>query len=448
VVQTRAALQQTEMAGYAVTGTAMAQKVLAVVTPRVFQTMPSPDGARLAQVILYDCTRIFPAAEELTYGYEVLKIDSVTVETQLVACGGMGAAGLQGRFWSPDSRYFYYTNAREGWPGGGYPWERPIARYDVAAGASEWLEVPVESPEGDRMAGAQSTDLVIWEIDGGAETRFRGPGEEGAWINWVAWSPDGRALAFTTQTNCTDTYPCPSYLTRVDLQAGTQALLLDVNDPPMLDVAWPQPALLRLLGADFHTMWNYDLASGALTPMPEPTLTPPGARPTATPVSPTATPAPTYPPDPAFPEDVYPPARPFLQPKTASRLWITGNGCPDGAGLQQGEPPDAKTLAPVLKAVRSGDVVAIRQNSDAAYWPATGLSLRLELWLNTWNLTIQPADQSPHAGSLTGLCGAQVLRASWWAQVNDNGFTTDYFLIRRGGRWLVWLDIYGEEQAP
>ena len=58
--------------------------------------------------------------------YEVLKIAPWTVETQLLYCGGIGASGLEGKFWSPDSRFFYYTNAREGWPDGGYPGSGPF----------------------------------------------------------------------------------------------------------------------------------------------------------------------------------------------------------------------------------------------------------------------------------------------------------------------------------
>jgi hypothetical protein len=32
------------------------------------------------------------------------------------------------------------------------------------------------------------------------------------------------------------------------------------------------------------------------------------------------------------------------------------------------------------------------------------------------------------------------VNASWWANINnESGAINNYFIIQRGGRWLVWL---------
>ena len=392
VYQTNTANEKTASASFQLTATAILREIQATVTPRTFQSFPSPDGKWLAEVILYDCAQI-QSGPESPNAYEVLKIAPWTVETQLLYCGGLGAAGLEGKFWSPDSRFFYYTDAREGWPDGGYPWERPISRFDVTTGKSETLAVAMFSPDRKKIAGAQGADLVVWEIDSDAVTRFPGPPADQAWINWLTWSPDGKSLAYLTQSNCQDTYPCPSTLTRADLDPQAQTQLLGKDDPPMLMVEWHQPDTLRLFGSDFHTWWIYDLKTGRLSSAPVTTPTPFTRL--------TATPAPTYPPDPAFPADIYPSARPFRQPVNPKGVEITGHGCPDITNVQAAAEPSAETLVPVLEAVRSGDVYKIRANSDVSFWPATGLSLRAQdASLDLGDITVQPAAQSPLADVL------------------------------------------------
>lgn len=436
MLKTGEVLEKTRVVEYHQTLTAIERTLRATVTPRVFQSMPSPDGRHLAEVILHDCARIQPPPES-TYAFEQLRIDSHIIEIQFLQCGGLGGGGLGGHFWSRDSRFFYYTNAREGWPDGGYPWRRPISRYDTTTGHTAKLGLATYSPTGAHIAGEQDGSLVVWEVEGDGEVRFVSPDDPG-WINWLVWSPDSRALVYLYQTNCQDSYPCPSMLIRVDLETQLQETLLGADDPPMLAVEWPRPGVLALTGADFTSRWQYDLASGTLSPAPETSAT-------ATP-APTRTPAPTYLPDPAFPEAVYPPARPFLEEPFSANMWITGYGCPNPAGLESAE-PTAETVESAIETVRSGDLYLLRRRSDPAYWPATGLSLA---WasggVSPSQITITPASESPRAGLIERACGPEALAASWHAQVNGLDPNDEFFLIRRGGRWLVWMSLHEYEQ--
>ena len=57
---TLAARERTAMASINLTATAILREIQATVTPRTFQSFPSPDGKWLAEVILYDCAQIQP----------------------------------------------------------------------------------------------------------------------------------------------------------------------------------------------------------------------------------------------------------------------------------------------------------------------------------------------------------------------------------------------------
>jgi hypothetical protein len=446
VSQTTVAYEQTANAANFLTSTAVVHVIQSTITPRVFQSFPSPDGKWQAEVILYDCARITSPDQDFPSAYELLNINTTTVETQLLACGGLGAAGLAGYFWTADSRFFYYTNASEGFPDGGYPWRRPISRFDVTSGKSETLGEAVALHDQQKIAGAQGADLVIWDLNSAAVTRFPGQLQEQAYINWIAWSPDGQSLVYLTQTNYQEAFPYPSILNRVVLDTQEKTQLLGTNDPPIIQVDWTEPNLLQLLSFGTQHRYTYDLDSKRLSPVVETTPTP-GPSPTSLALRFTETPVPTYPPDPAFPANLYPPAAQFRQPVDRSGKDLHGHGCPSLPVVQVTEKPAIEMVQPVIEAVRSGDVFKIRTNSDTAYWPVTGLSLRREITsLDLRRIDIQPAVQSPQANLLDRICGTSLLRASWWANVKAEDGVSDYFFIKRLDHWFVWMSIYDYAQ--
>jgi hypothetical protein len=116
------------------------QAVLTRSPAQLYGTYPSPDRRWQAEVVIHPCVPV----GEGQHAYEVLNLiqldsqNSQLVDQQLLACGGLGAYGLAGLFWSSDSRYFYYTDGREGVPDGcGGFWEQPIRRIDTQTGQTQ-----------------------------------------------------------------------------------------------------------------------------------------------------------------------------------------------------------------------------------------------------------------------------------------------------------------------
>jgi hypothetical protein len=124
--------------------TSLPDEVTAIMTagaPRTYATYPSPDGQWRIEIVIHDCVQMQIEDETETKAYEELKLIhtrdglEMVVQDQLRYCGGLGAFGLDGLTWSADSRYFFFTDAREGQPDGAppgaEPWKRPIFRLDV-----------------------------------------------------------------------------------------------------------------------------------------------------------------------------------------------------------------------------------------------------------------------------------------------------------------------------
>lgn len=273
--QTATADWATREASFWATQTAVLPALQTAAPPVVAQSLPSPDGKWTAEILQYPCTQLRANEGGYPDAYEILRVGGGEIASQHYWCGGQGAYGFEAKFWTPDSRFFYYTDAREGWPDGGYPWRRPISRYDTVTGQSETLGLAVFSPDGQKIAGAQGPALVVWDVNGGAVQRFTGMGGgAGSFgVIWAAWAGDGERVAYVSQRYCTNTYPCPTTLRIADLSSGQQSAVLGEQDTPVLTVEWLRPDWLELWGADFQTHWLYDLGKGTMERI-FPTLTP------------------------------------------------------------------------------------------------------------------------------------------------------------------------------
>lgn len=113
----------------------------------------SPDGQWQVEIVIYGCVE---TADEAVHAYELLRFAPAGAEewrqadSQLINCGGLGAYGFQGICWSPDSRYFFYTTAREGVPDGSGEWSPPPWQLDAASGTIHELgEVAATCAQGD-----------------------------------------------------------------------------------------------------------------------------------------------------------------------------------------------------------------------------------------------------------------------------------------------------------
>jgi hypothetical protein len=152
--------------------------VIALQQPRLYASYYSPDGIWRVDIIIYDCVKT--SMSDMNAYEKLILMNADTGEEQLADdqlqyCGGVGTVGLDGRFWSPNSRYFYYTDAREGYPdGNGSYWVPPLIQLDVTNLNKIYLGYGPRSPDGTKIATWQSNsnELVVWDINGGVIIRL------------------------------------------------------------------------------------------------------------------------------------------------------------------------------------------------------------------------------------------------------------------------------------
>lgn len=247
----------------------IAATLTAGTAPRLFASYLSPDGARRAEVHIFDCVP-FPGGE---YAYDRLQIVDVVgggadfIDGQLQACGGLGAFGLAGQFWSPSGRFFYYTTARQGVPDGCGYWTRPLSRVDLLEGSVAVLGGGPASPDGRLLAVWDERDLVVYDIDGGEIGRVEAT-DPAAALGPIAWSPDGRALTYLQAgAFCVPGASGMTTVAGVDFPSMSSRVWLRSADPAFQLVAWEEPETL-LLEDDTGEQWRYDLAGGTLSAAP------------------------------------------------------------------------------------------------------------------------------------------------------------------------------------
>jgi len=240
--------------------------VMTASPPEVYAAYPSPDDRWRIEILIHDCVQIEnpdPDISAVAHALEQLQLVDVhtgsveIVDSQLLNCGGLGAFGFDGRQWSSNSRYFYYTDAREGQPDGlcSY-WVPPLVRLDVTDRRVEHLGMGPFSPDGTRLATWQNQDLVVWDLEEGELERSpallpdAGRGE-------IAWSPDGESLVYIQ----TDEF-CPgqgtSHIIRLDLPELEPEQLIESEDPFFVHVIWDAAGSLIVSNMEGKA-WRYDL---------------------------------------------------------------------------------------------------------------------------------------------------------------------------------------------
>jgi heat shock protein HslJ len=242
----------------------IATTVMAIEPPRLQGSCPSPNGEWRAEVVVYDCVRVGEVDE---YAYEQLRLVQVSggeeeiVASQLRYCGGLGAVGLDGLFWSPNSRYFYYTDAREGVPDGCGYWERPVIRVDTIHQDVERLGGGPVSPDRSKLATWVGHELVAWDVNGGETARVPANAPD-AGAGPIAWSPDSESLVYVQSASY-----CPlsgkSYVVRVDWSELRQTLLLESEMPTFGGVSWDVPGELSLFDEQGKE-WRYSFVTQEL----------------------------------------------------------------------------------------------------------------------------------------------------------------------------------------
>lgn len=244
------------------------ETIIASQKPRISASLLSPDGEWRAEVAIYHCV---PFGNMGEYGLEQLRLVQVSngaekiADRQVLACGGLGAFGFSGLFWSSDSRLFYYTNAREGFPEGCGYWERPILRVDVTNRVVENLGGGPVSPDGSKLATWQERELVVWDINDGEIGRAPA-NVPGVMLGPITWSPDSQALVYVQIASY-----CPlsgkSYIVRLDLPKLLPNILLESESPSFASVEWEVSNVLRLFDENGKE-WRYHFLTKELEPVP------------------------------------------------------------------------------------------------------------------------------------------------------------------------------------
>jgi len=244
------------------------ETIMAAQVPIISNALLSPDRQWRAEVMRFDC---IPLADLGEYALERLMLvqegggDKIADE-QLLSCGGLGAFGLEPLFWSPDSRFLYYTDAREGLPDGGCGyWERPVLRLDITD-ITNWkvenLGGGPLSPDGSMLATWQGMELVVWDIDNGEIGRAPASTPDLS-VGPIAWSPDSQSLVYIQYApNCLPVSG-KSYLVRLDLPELSADILLESEAPSFGGVKWETPGGLRLFD-EKGMEWGYDFITGEL----------------------------------------------------------------------------------------------------------------------------------------------------------------------------------------
>lgn len=248
------------------------QTVVALSHPISHTTYLSPDGQWQTEIAIYDCVQV---DEINANAYEVLKLVQINhrtksvVDSQLRNCGGLGAYGLDGLFWSPDNHYFYYTNAREGVPDGCGYWKRPIIRLDVSSQQVEKLGGGVISPDGMKLATWQDRELVVWNINKDEnfnkdEIGRASAAVQNANLGSIVWSPDSQSLVYLQ----VESY-CPlsgkSYIVHLDLPEFRLDVLFESEIPTFGEVIWGDVGQIKMIDENKQE-WEYNFVTKELKP--------------------------------------------------------------------------------------------------------------------------------------------------------------------------------------
>lgn len=256
--------------------TASINAIISTVQPVALAKYPSPDGKWRVEVIRYDCINYSYEDYIGIIAYEQLKLINLSAGTEKIvddqgqACDGIGTYGFEGLYWSPSNRYYYYTDARDGSPGGcGNYVAFPIYRLDTVTWETIMVGGAHISPDKTKLAlwqGYQDHEVVIWDLDEGEVGRV--PGLISNTLNGqISWSPDSQSLVYLqTTSDCAQDYG-KTYIMRLDLLNMSQSLLFEYDSPGFGWVSWDTSGQISLRDG-VGAKWVYNLLSEELRPIP------------------------------------------------------------------------------------------------------------------------------------------------------------------------------------
>lgn len=249
--------------------------VVSTVQPLTLAEYSSPDGNWRVEVVRYDCIKYVNGDYIGIIAYEQIKLIDLrngitnTIDEQRQNCDGIGAYGFEGLYWSPNNRYFYYDDSREGYAETCGNYATPtIYRVDTVTREKNTIGGGHISPDKTMLALWQwgQNEIMIWDLDMDEMGRISG------WTpnmlnGQISWSPNSQAIVYLQTTyDCAPDYG-KTYVIQLSLQDMSQELLLEYNSPGFGWLSWDAPNRIRLRdGAG--VMWTYDLISKELKPSP------------------------------------------------------------------------------------------------------------------------------------------------------------------------------------
>jgi hypothetical protein len=256
--------------------TASINALVSTMEPVRLAVYPSADGKWQAEVIRHDCIEYPYPDYTARIAYEQLKLIDlsdgmeITIDDQLQNCDGLGGGGLEGLYWSPGNRYFYFTDWREGQPDGCGNYIVPtIYRYDTLTQASSTVGGGHLSPDKTKLAlwEWQKNEIVIWDLDQGEIARIPGLSVGVTLNGQIAWAPDSQSLVYLRTTfDCVPDFG-KTYVIRLKLTDRSQELLLEQDAPGFGAVSWDTMEQLTLRDAK-NEEWTYNLITRKLNPPP------------------------------------------------------------------------------------------------------------------------------------------------------------------------------------
>jgi Tol biopolymer transport system component len=247
---------------------------MAAAAPESVQVFTSPDQSWRAEVVRYECTLVSEVDGELAY--EQLLItgpdgEATPIAQQLQFCGGLGAGGINGLFWSPDGKSFYFDMAREGTPDG-VPcmhWYTGKSRLNL-----EKLEVEVLpgrglpgigslTPDGYGLLLLGEPDLILWDLDQGEVDRSTHPYPDLS-VKSTAFSADGSRVIYVLRQDCIRP-GADSFVVVLNLADWTHTIVLESSDPSILDATWESDDSVSLVDY-YRESFVLSLSTGEITP--------------------------------------------------------------------------------------------------------------------------------------------------------------------------------------
>jgi hypothetical protein len=233
-------------------------------------TSASPDGEWFAEVVV---TLPFVEQEAVSdvarTRLTVTKSDGTVAWTPLDAWSAYGLGfPVPGNFrWTEDDLYLSLRTTPDGCSL--YGWEMALLRFDLEEGAlsevvTDLPGAPALSPDRERLAYLEGTELVLRVLETGEERRVGFDPDHQSWeAGNLTWSPGGERLAFAVVQNACTALPERSAIWTVDTEGLVSTLALPAGEQRFRISSWADEETLFLVDAQGQA-WRLDLATSDL----------------------------------------------------------------------------------------------------------------------------------------------------------------------------------------